>query len=115
MNDEGVTPNTSDHAFIVLNLTAYGPLPFLPTSSFIVPRSSFPPSLADDLDEDALRPPAVELAVENLLPRAEVETAIRDGDDDLAAHDLPLVVRVAVVLAGAVVVVLVGAGVERRE
>ena len=59
-------------------------------------------------------PPAVELAVEDLLPRAEVELAVGDRDDDFAAHDLALEVRVGVVLAGAVVVV--GAGrLVRRE
>src|SRR5262245_56439415 len=60
-------------------------------------------SLAEDLDQDSLRPAAVELAVEDLLPGAEVELAVGDGDDDLAAHDLPLHVGVGVVLAGAVV------------
>ena len=34
-------------------------------------------SLADDLDQHPLRPVAVELAVEDLLPRAEVELALR--------------------------------------
>ena len=49
---------------------------------------------------------AVELAVEDLLPGAEVELAVGDRHDHLAAHDLPLQVGVGVVLAGAVVVVL---------
>jgi hypothetical protein len=65
----------------------------------------------DHLDQHPLRAPAVELAVENLLPRAEVELAVGDRHDHLAAHDLPLVVGVAVVLARAVVVVaLAGEG-----
>ena len=59
--------------------------------------------LPDDLDEHALRAPAVELAVEDLLPRPEVELAVGDGHDHLAAHDLALDVRVGVVLAGVVV------------
>ena len=62
--------------------------------------------LADDLHQHALRPAAVEFAVENLLPRAEVELAVGDGDHDFAAHDLPLQVGVGVVLAGAVVAVV---------
>ena len=37
------------------------------------------------------------------------------GHDDFAAHDLPLQVGVGVVLAGAVVVVAVGARVERGQ
>src|SRR5262245_1024256 len=72
-------------------------------------------SLSDHLDEDALRAPAVELAVEDLLPRTEVELAVRHRDDDLAAHDLALVVGVAVVLARAVVMVALGRRVVRRE
>ena len=63
--------------------------------------------LADDLDQDALAAASVEFAVEDLLPGAEVEAAVRDGDDDLAAHDLALEVGVGVVLAGVV-------GVARR-
>jgi hypothetical protein len=58
---------------------------------------------------------AVELAVENLLPGAEVEFPLRDGDDDLPTHDLPLQVGVGVILAGAVVVVVGGVGVEGCE
>ena len=65
-----------------------------------------PVLLPNDLDQHPLAPAAVELAVEDLLPRAEVELALGDGHDDLAAHDLPLQVGVGVVLAGAVVVVV---------
>jgi hypothetical protein len=61
--------------------------------------------LTDDLDQHALPTPAVELAVEYLLPRAKVEPPIGDCHDDLAAHHLALQVGVAVVLAGAVVAV----------
>src|SRR5262249_558753 len=71
--------------------------------------------LPDDLDQHALRPAAVELAVEDLLPRAEVQLALRDRHDDLTAHDLPLQVGVGVVLAGAVVVVHAGVRVERGQ
>ena len=46
------------------------------------------PLLPDDLDQHPLRPVAVELAVEDLLPRPEVELPLRDRDDHLAAHDL---------------------------
>src|SRR5216684_5364799 len=73
------------------------------------------PSLPQHLDQHALVAAAVEFAVEDLLPRAEVELAARDRDHHLAAHDLPLVMRVPVVLAGAVVVVPLRAGIERRQ
>ena len=58
---------------------------------------------------------AVELAVEDLLPRTEVELALGDRDDDFAAHDLALHVRVGVVFAGAVVRVALRRRVERRQ
>src|SRR5207245_8736591 len=66
---------------------------------------SRPRSLADHLDQHALGPAAVELPVEDLLPGAEVQLAPGHRHHHLPAHDLPLVVGVAVVLAGAVVVI----------
>ena len=60
-------------------------------------------------------PVPVELAVEDLLPRAEVELALGDRHHDLAAHDLPLVVGVGVVLARAVVVVALRRRIERGQ
>src|SRR6185436_20890256 len=51
---------------------------------------------ADDLDHHPLVPPAVEFAVEDLFPGAEVQLALRDGNHDLASHDLPLVVSIAI-------------------
>ena len=47
-------------------------------------------SLANDLDEDPLWPVAVELAVEDLFPAAEIELALGDGYHHFAAHDLAL-------------------------
>src|SRR6516162_6403016 len=55
-------------------------------------------SIPDHLDQHALLAAAVELAVEDLFPRAEVELSLRHRDDDLPPHDLALVMRVAVVL-----------------
>src|SRR5207244_270545 len=55
-------------------------------------------SLSNNLHQHPFRPPAVEFAVENLLPRAEVEFAFGDRHDHFAAHDLPFVVGVGVVL-----------------
>jgi len=49
---------------------------------------------------------AVELPVKDLLSGAQVELAVGDGHDDLAAHDLPLHVRVGVVLARVIVAIL---------
>ena len=67
-------------------------------------------SLANDLHQHPLPPPAVKFAVKDLLPWAEIEPAIGDGDDYLATHDLPLEVGVGIVLARAVVEVLAGGG-----
>src|SRR5688500_17207002 len=63
-------------------------------------------SLSNDLHQHPLPPSPVEFGVEDLLPRAEIQLAVRDRDDDLPAHDLALEVGVGVVLARAVVAVL---------
>ena len=65
-------------------------------------------SLSYYLDQHSLCASAVEFAVEDLFPRAEIQFALGDGDDDFAAHDLALEMGVGVVFAGAVV--LIGAG-----
>ena len=70
---------------------------------------------ADDFDQDTLGPSSIEFAVEDLFPGSEVEPALRDGDDDFAAHDLPFHVGVGVILAGAVVCVALGRGVKWGE
>src|SRR5512141_76458 len=66
----------------------------------------FEASLADDLDQYPLSPTPVELAVEDLLPRAEVELAARDRHHHLPPHHLALQVRVSVVLSRPVVEIL---------
>jgi len=62
--------------------------------------------LADDFYEDFFGSVAVEFAVEDLFPGAEIELAACDGDDDFAAHDLALHVGVGVVFTGIIVLVL---------
>ena len=54
-------------------------------------------SLPNDLHQHPLPPPPIELAVEDLLPGAEVEAVVGDRHDHLAAHDLPLHMRIGVV------------------
>src|SRR5690606_22244716 len=71
-------------------------------------------SFADELDQGALRAPAVELAVEDPLPRAEIQPAAGDGDHHLPTHDLTLEVGVGVVFPG-VVVAVSGRRFVRRE
>ena len=56
-----------------------------------------------DLNQNALRSPPVEFAVEDSLPRSEVELAIGNSNDDFAAHDLSFVMGVPVIFARAVV------------
>jgi len=71
-------------------------------------------SLSDNLHQHPLAAAAVELAVENLLPGAEVQFAVGDRHHHFPAHDLPLQVGVGVVLAGVVVAVLGNGGVGRQ-
>src|SRR2546423_13687184 len=59
-------------------------------------------SLPNNLYKDALFPAAVEFAVEDLFPRAEIELAGGDRDYHFAAHDLAFEVGIGVILAGAV-------------
>ena len=70
-------------------------------------------SLSDDLYEHPFSATAIELAIEDLLPRTEVESSIRDRHDDLSAHDGAFKVGVRVVFAGVVVAIL-PVGVFRR-
>src|SRR5262245_34919468 len=69
--------------------------------------------VADRLQDHALAAAAVELGVEDLLPRAEIEPSVRDRKYDLVGHQVPLHVRVRVVLA-VVVLVLVNRLVQRQ-
>src|SRR5262249_47558919 len=78
------------------------PIP-IPTSSSGNPS---PAALSPDrLDQAALGPAPIELAVEDLLPRAEIELALGDRHHHFAAHDLSLVVGVGVILARPIVLV----------
>src|SRR5664279_3695749 len=63
-------------------------------------------SLADDLNQHSFASSPVEFAIEDLLPRAEVELPARDRHHHLAPHHLSLQVRVPVVLPRPVVEVL---------
>ncbi len=58
---------------------------------------------ADDLNQHALSTPAIELAIEDLFPRTEIEFAGSNRYDYFAAHDLPFQVRIGVIFAGAIV------------
>ena len=59
-----------------------------------------------DLDQHALAAAAIELAVENLLPRAEIELPFRNRDHDLAPHHLAFEMGVRIVFAGAIMTVM---------
>jgi len=67
-------------------------------------------SLSYYLDQHSLFSSAVEFAVENLFPRAEIQFAFGDRNDNFAAHDLTLQVCIGVVFASTVVSI----GVRRR-
>ena len=66
------------------------------------------PLLPDDFDQRAFASSAIPLSVEDLFPRAEIEFAFGDGDNDFAAHHLPFEVSIGVILTGVVVTVLAG-------
>src|SRR5688572_1356270 len=80
-----------------------------------IPHSATLNLLPDDLNQYTFCPSAVKFAIKDLLPGAEVQLAGGDPDHDLAAHDLTLVVRVGVVLAGAIVLVPLWRWIEWRE
>lgn len=69
--------------------------------------------LADDLDQQAFLPHAVELIVEDVFPRSQVELSIRDGDNDLTPHDLSFQMGIGVVLS--TIVLVLGMGLLRSE
>jgi hypothetical protein len=69
----------------------------------------------DHLHQHALISPSIELPIKNLLPRPEVQLALRDCDHHFPAHDLPLHMRIGVVLPGAIVLVCLGRCVERSQ
>src|SRR5918992_3748824 len=69
---------------------------------------------AQDLDDQPLVPPPVELAIEDRLPGTEIEPPARYGQDDLMVDEQVLEVRVAVVLAPAVVAVVAGIRTQGR-
>ena len=60
----------------------------------------------NNLNQYSLSSHAVELAVKDLLPGAEVQFAVCDGNHNFATHDLPLHVRIGIILARAVMLVL---------
>jgi hypothetical protein len=62
--------------------------------------------LTNNLHQHALAPHAIELPVEDLFPRTEVQFPIRHRNNHLTSHYLALEMRVGVVLAGAVVPVI---------
>ena len=72
-------------------------------------------SLANDLHKHALFTLPIELVVEDMLPRSKVQLPIGNRHHDLAAHDLPFVMSISIVLAGAIVMVTLGRRIERGQ
>ena len=61
--------------------------------------ATMPQSISHDLDKNALATFPIEFAVEDLLPRAEIQFSLRDRDHHFSAHNGALQMRVGVVLA----------------
>src|SRR6059036_1975364 len=70
------------------------------------PLRERPALFTDDLDQHPLFPPAVKLSVEDLFPGSKVEPTVRNSNDHLASHDLPLDMRIGIVLSSVVVSIL---------
>src|SRR5262245_5667715 len=68
-----------------------------------VPKTTL---FSDNFHQHPFTPPAVELAVEDLLPRAKIEFALGNGDDNFPPHHLSFYVRIGIVFAGIVVAIL---------
>src|SRR5579871_4622305 len=71
-------------------------------------------SLADDFDQGPFAAAPVKLAVEDLLPRPEVEPALGDRHHHFAPHNLPFHMGVRIVLSRAIMPVLGCRGVWRE-
>jgi hypothetical protein len=71
-------------------------------------------SFSDDLNQHPFSTAAVEFAIEDLFPGAEIQFAFGDRGDDLAAHDLALEVSIRIILAGPIVLILRGRRVGRQ-
>ncbi len=56
----------------------------------------------NDLHQHALAPAPIELSIEDLLPGAEIQPPFGHCHDDLPPHDLPLDVRIGVILPGVI-------------
>lgn len=71
--------------------------------------------LPNNLHQDSLSTFAVELVVEDVLPRPQMEFAVGDCDDNFTAHDLALVVSICIVFARAIVVVALRGRIKRGQ
>ena len=64
------------------------------------------PLVSNDFDKDPFAAAAVEFAVEDLFPPAEIKFPRRNGHYYLAPHDLPLNVGIPIIFPGEVVPIL---------
>jgi hypothetical protein len=69
---------------------------------------------SNDLNQHPLPLAPVKLPVKDLLPGAKIQPAVGHRHHHLSTHDLPLQVRVRIVLAGTVVPILVDRRVRRE-
>src|SRR5437773_3904491 len=71
--------------------------------------------LANNFYHDSLASATIKLAVENLFPWSKIKPAGGNRNNDFPTHYLSLVMRVAIIFAGAVVMITLWAGIERRQ
>src|SRR5438067_965977 len=70
--------------------------------------------LPDNFNQDAFSAAAVKFAVEDLLPRSKVQSALGNGDHYFPAHDLTFQMRVGIIFPGSVMVIGIN-GLVRRQ
>src|SRR3989304_6655832 len=73
-------------------------------------RRTLAPLFADDLHHHPLAASAVELSVEDLLPRPQIESPLSHRQHHLVVDEGALEMGVAIILAGAVVLVVAAGG-----
>jgi hypothetical protein len=64
-------------------------------------------SVADDFHQHTFFAPAIKLSIKNLFPRAKIQPAVRDGDNDFPSHHLPLNVSISIVFPCVIVAIYV--------
>jgi hypothetical protein len=69
----------------------------------------------DHFHEHPLVPFSIKFPIKNLLPRSKIQLPFGDRHHHLAPHDLPLHMRISVVLPSAIVLICLGRRIKRSQ